>query len=165
MNCKTSSQLLEQQGHQNSSIWVLPLARFVFITWSLIIPTIDYCLSLYKANWDISSTIFTLMKVACSFRSPTTFPGYISKYTGVHSDVSLCWGIRSKYIIWNSLTGAFLTYCSLYNACIMDLSLRLISFSWQYVMLIWCKTVSLCITCIFCSGLIPSLTLLFMCNG
>ena len=39
-----------------------------------------------------------LMKVACSFRSATAFPGYISMYTGIHLDVSLCWGDVSSGI-------------------------------------------------------------------
>jgi len=56
----------------------------------------------YIRQTEVIKAMLALMKVDCFFRGATTFPAHISVYTGLYLDVSLCWSIHCKFILWNS---------------------------------------------------------------
>ena len=69
------------------------------------IPTINYCLSLHKTNWDTSSTSrqFLLWRKWLAPLEVQLLSQDTSQCTPVHVywEVSLCWGIHGKCILWN----------------------------------------------------------------
>jgi len=112
MNCKTSSHLSvtfsnfsNSKDTKNSFIWVLLLARLIFILWALIYShnqLLSELISNKLRHFIHIKAILALMKVTCSFISATTFPGYISMYIEMSPCVEVCMAnVSSEFpLIW-----------------------------------------------------------------